>query len=122
MKLKDFKNTKVMKKEVGKKSFRNACESCLNVNPPMEDGYTVCCNECAVDGQTAMKMAKQEDIQRFLSTKFKDVSSHGNVSSTGKATFVLPTKKKEFTLYLNQTEDYLCNSILTEIKGLRKDV
>ena len=122
MKLKDFKNTKILKKEVIKKSFQGACECCFGVNPSMEDGYTICCNELRVDGSTIIKMAKQMDIRDYLATKFQRVSSSGNLSASNKATFELQTKNKKFDLYLNQNEESLIESLTKEIKGLRKDV
>jgi hypothetical protein len=120
MKLKDFKITKVMIKEVAKKRFQGACESCFMINPIMEDGYTICCNECRVDGKTAIRLAKREDIHNFLNTKFKNVSSNGS-NSEAYCNFELPTKSKKIKILLDQTESGICEQLLTNIKGLRKD-
>jgi hypothetical protein len=121
LKLKNFSNTKTLKKEVKKKSFICACESCFAINPDIEEGYTTCCNECCAPSQTIIKLAKQEDILNFLRSKFNNVSSSGNLSYSDKVVFTIPNKNKQFNLYMNASEESLIEQIALEIKGLRKE-
>jgi predicted AlkP superfamily phosphohydrolase/phosphomutase len=115
MKLKDFKETKrlLLKGEEG--SF---CESCFQKNPEVEEGYTMCCNERIVDFEEALTNAKQDDIIKFLSTKFK-VNSNGIGYSK---IFNLKNKNKSFEIYLKETNlKKIIEEVKENIKGLRSE-
>lgn len=118
MKLKDFTTSKRVANTGKNNGF---CESCLQSNPDLEDGYTTCCNECCVDSHTALKLAKQEDIMQYLNTKF-NVSSHGDIRGyNSKITFELESKKKSFILDMNKSYDSLITDLKSNIKGLKKE-
>jgi len=114
-----WRETKLLKK-YSKKSVM-FCENCLNINPEMEDGYTLCCNELRVTYPIALRMAKQNDILNALQLKFK-ASSNGDLRGwNSKATFELPNKKKSFQLNMEDTEKGLNETLSLAIKGLKKE-
>ncbi len=121
MKLKDFSNAKQVRKNASKKTVHNFCENCLRPNPTMDDGYTTCCNECAVDWQTALKIAKQSDIIDYLGIRYIDVSSHGNLGIGNNCTFSLGGKKESFTLSMYKDEKDLIEDLKINLKGIRSD-
>lgn len=121
MKLKDFTSAKYTRKEAAKKSVHNFCENCGRANPEMDEGYTVCCNEPAVDWQTALKIAKQNDILEYLNIRYKDTSSHGNLGCGNNCTFELGGKNKSFTLNMYKSEKDLIDDLKLNLKGIRGD-
>jgi hypothetical protein len=121
MKLKDFTSTKYTRKEATKKSVYNFCENCGRPNPEMVEGYTVCCNELAVDWQTALKIAKQNDILEYLNIRYKDISFHGDLRISNNCTFVLGGKNKSFTLNMYKAEKDLIEDLKSNLKGIRGD-
>ena len=117
---KHFLHTKALMKVLKSPKSKNAtfCESCLGMNPEIEDGYTACCNERQVDKEEALGNAKQTDIQAFLDTKF-ECYSHGGGR---RKTFVLEKKDKEFTIDTQgDSIEYIIDTVKREIKGLRSD-
>jgi hypothetical protein len=121
MKLKDFTSAKYTRKEAAKKSVHNFCENCGRSNPEMDEGYTVCCNEPAVDWQTALKIAKQNDICEYLNLRYKEVGTHGNLGNSNTCTFVLGGKNKSFTMNMYKAEKDLIEDLKINLKGIRSD-
>ena len=119
MLLKDFVETKTVEKESRKKNVRGFCELCLRPNPPMQEdcGYTACCNELVIDAEDALIQAKQNDIMKFLNTKF-DCSSRGTGT---RRTFSLDKKNKEFVIFMWMDKKDIIADVKRNTKGLKKE-
>lgn len=119
MLLRDFRETKKVQKVLKAKKTKNAnfCELCLSVNPDTDGGYTECCNERLIWGEEALENAKQDDVLRYLQSKY-EASSNGTGSFRK---FVLENKNKEFSIYLKGSIENILIDVNRETKGLRKE-